>query len=685
MRILVHHLRMPKSLPLPEATKMDNTVALLSLLYELSLSTHKYLDPEETARKFIKKFLSRKSFEYGAVWRMTSGDLDGIYFNRIYSIPQLPSFVSMAAADYKRLFESSDFQVIQGSLCREVAVEGTFAYFKLGDFGILELHRAQPGDLDSFRESLYPFQDVIHQLGTSLSSSLAYQMLQDEIVQRETAEQSLAAAEEKYRRIINNIHLGLLEVDRNEIIQYANEPFIELFGYSLDELVGQKASELLLDEQARQIVARHNADREKGLSGAYEVPVRDKQGNKRWAIISGAPNYDSRGNVIGSIGIHLDITDQKKLQDENAFKGTQLQKLFEKSLDALITINQRGEIIEWSPQAEAIFDYKAEEIAGRRLTETIVPHGFREAHDAGMDKYLATGEGPVLNQRIEITAIKRDGTEFPIELTVFPLKYQEEHYFTAFVRDISELKASKENMEKALKRQKELNDLKSKFISMTSHELRTPLTTIRSNTELASYHIGMDKPLDRDKFRKYVSRIDDNVDRLNQLVSNILTIGKLDTKKFPFNPVPTNLQDFLIEEVIPSFKARGQIVPFNFEGDAFDVNIDKTLLMHVFTNLIENAIKYTPDGKMPSIEGYYDPDQVHIKVIDEGIGIPSADLEQLFDAFYRAGNVDNVSGSGLGLAIVKEFVHLHSGKIDVASVVDQGSTFTISLPRISVN
>ncbi len=664
---------------------MDKTVPLLTLLYELSLSTHKYRDPEVTARKFIKKFLSRKSFEYGAIWRLTSWEKESMSFARVYSMPKLGEEVTVKCATFDQVFVDSDFNVTQGSIIDQVSHEGLFAYFKLEDFGILELHQSKITDKEDWRASLYPFQDVIQQLGISLSSSFAYQMLQEEIVQREAAELSLVTAEQKYRRIINNIHLGLLEVDNDEVIQYANEPFLELTGYSLHELVGQNASAMFLDDEHKAAMAQRNARREEGKSDAYEFPMRNKHGERRWVIISGAPNYDKNGNIIGSIGIHLDITEQKKLQDENAFKSTQLEKLFEKSLDALITINQRGEVIEWSPQAEVIFDYSQEEIMGQKLSETIIPHAFRGAHETGMGKYMETGEGPVLNQRIEISAIRKNGEEFPIELTVFPLHYQDEHYFTAFVRDISELKASRETMEKALKRQKELNELKSKFISMTSHELRTPLTTIRSNTELATYYLTAGQEINREKFAKFISRIDDNVDRLNQLVSNILTIGKLDTKKFPFNAQQVDMMEFIQQEVLPSFAARGQEVGATAAGGKYPVNIDKTLFSHVMVNLIENAIKYTPDGKMPNVHCEYSPGALRIHVQDEGIGIPTSDHEQLFDAFYRAGNVDNVSGSGLGLAIVKEFIQLHNGSIDVESEVGKGSTFIISLPKVSDN
>jgi PAS domain S-box-containing protein len=661
---------------------MERTVELLTLLYELSLTNIKHQKPEDAARKFVKKLLARKSLKYGAVWKIEGKRNNLIQMKCFYSMPELTANGTMDHSLYSEVFQHENVAFLNRGLITEINFPGNYIYFKMDDFGLLELY--DDGSNPSFKmQSFYPLKDVVIQLGINLERGLAYESLQDEIKWRKRAEKSLKSNEEKYQRIIDNIKLGLMEVDNNEIIQYANKPFLDLTGYSLKEIVGKNASDIFLvpaDQHSKDTINKKNELRKKGKADSYEIKILDKEGNEKWLIIGGAPNYDQVGNLIGSIGIHMDITEEKLLKEENEFKSTQLKKLFEKALDALITIDQEGKVFEWSPQAEKIFGYSESEIKGKKISESIIPQNFRSAHETGMKHYLATGHGPVLNSRIEITAIKKSGEEFPIELTIFPLKFKEQHYFTAFVRDITEIKKSKENMEKALERQKELNEMKSQFISMTSHELRTPLTTIRSNTELINYQIDNNDVLRIDQLKKNAQRIDNNVDRLNQLINNILMIGKLDSQKVPFSPTPIIVDAFIKENILPDFSTKGSNIICFVKGDPFPINLDKNLFTQILMNLIENAVKYSPDAKSPQVHVHYKEDLI-IKVIDFGIGIPEKDQPKLFSKFFRASNVRNIQGTGLGLAIVKDFIKLHDGELSVDSEEGKGSTFIIKFPR----
>ena len=389
---------------------MDKTVDLLTLLYELSLTNTKHQNPQDTARKFIKKFLARKSLQYGALWKTEAVTEEKIIFSNVYSMPAQSFNSIVSRRKVNELFSDSMLQEIDHSLFG-ASLTGRFIYFKLGDFGLLEFF--DDGKTSNFnKNSFYPFIDVISQFGTNLESSYAFQSLENEIKLRQNAQQSLKSNEEKYMRIIDNIKLGLLEVDNNDIIHYANSSFLELTGYSLQEIVGKSATEVFIDKsdsRSLDLISSQNSRRQEGKSDSYEIKILDKAGHEKWAIISGAPNYDHSGNLIGSIGIHLDITEEKKLREENEFKNTQLQKLFEKSLDGLISIDHLGRVFEWSPQAEEIFGYTSEEIKGKELSQTIIPHVHRSAHKEGMASYMKSGHGPVLNKRIEITALKKSG------------------------------------------------------------------------------------------------------------------------------------------------------------------------------------------------------------------------------------------------------------------------------------
>jgi len=663
---------------------MKSTTALLSILYELSLANIHNSNPYDTARNFIKTFLSRMSFNMGAVWIYDSIDSDQIALKKLYSMPTIDIKGVIDTKTFEKVFEQWSIVVLYEPIIGDKdRAEGTYIYFKLRDLGLLEFYYASKSDRISM-DTMYPFEDVVNQFSSSLKSGFDHENLQEQIKQRKLAEASLYQNEEKYKRIIDNIDLGLLEVDLDDNITYANDPFLGLVGYEQEEILGKNATDLFIDDRDsrfKEAMLHNNKKRLMGENGSYEMLIKDKAGNKKWVIISGAPSYNADKKIVGSIGIHLEITNQKKLKEEIEFKNTKHEKLFELSLDALVSINQQGKIFEWSPQAEVIFGYTRTEILGKKLSDTIVPMQHRASHDHGMKHFMKTGEGPVINNRIEITAVRKSGEEFPIELTIFHMEHNKQHYFTAFMRDISEMKASKLSMEKALQRQKELNEMKSKFISMTSHELRTPLTTIRSNTELIDYQLDNSPELNREKLKKNSNRIDYNVDRLNQLINNILMIGQMESGKVPYNPKEQDVVSIIEKHVIPNLSDQVRKVNFEILGEPYDISVDRKLFIHIISNLVENALKYSVGKETPDMKLSFEEEQIKIDVRDYGMGIPKDDQGHLFESFFRASNVGNVQGSGLGLSIVNEFIKLHGGTISLESEENQGTNFTIILPK----
>lgn len=661
---------------------MSDTIQHISLLYELSVTTLKYFNPSETAKNFITKLLSRKNLQYGAIWRIDKMDEEYIHFELEYAMPSVAKSVKCKLQTYSNAFVGSQFLQTDQALFEEPhpAGDGYYLYFKLQDIGILELFSRHDQEKVSI-QSFYNFRDVFYQLSVSLESAHSYQNLQREIQQRKFAERSLRSNEKKYRRIVDNIQLGLLEVDNDDIIQYANKPFCRLVGYSLDEILGKNASNLfLLEEEDQATMRQHNQSRRSGDSSAYEMPFKTKQGEIKWGIISGAPNYDAHGNQIGSIGIHLDVTRQKELVNEYAFQESKLKNLFEVSLDALISIDHTGKITEWNPQAEKIFGYSRNEIMGKSLSNTIIPTAFRKAHNEGMEKFRLHGHGPVLNQRIEITALRKGGEEFPIELTIFPIKYNDEYSFTAFARDITELKESRVMMKKALKEQTDLNDMKSQFVSMTSHELRTPLTSMNNDMELINHFLENSEVLPKERFVKIAKRMDANIERLKDLVSNILLVGQLDSRKVPFSPEATDIVRLVNEKIVENYIERDRKLLFELTGTPFEMKVDKKLFTQILDNLVNNAYKYS-QTQSPELKLHFHPDHLLIEVADYGIGIPEKEQPKLFNSFFRASNVGGVQGSGLGLSIVNEFIKLHDGTISFKSKVNEGTTFLIQFPK----
>jgi signal transduction histidine kinase len=249
----------------------------------------------------------------------------------------------------------------------------------------------------------------------------------------------------------------------------------------------------------------------------------------------------------------------------------------------------------------------------------------------------------------------------------------------AIVRDITERKRVEADIRTALEKEKELNELKSRFITMASHEFRTPLATILSSTELLqhySYKWSEEKKL------QHFQRIQAAVKHMTGLLNDVLLIGKAEAGKLQFNPTVINLSQFcreLVEEM--QLTASDYRIVFRNQVDSLtDCMMDEKLLRHILSNLLSNAIKYSTQGSTVSFELVCEQGDAVFRIQDQGIGIPVADQAQLFNSFHRASNVGTISGTGLGLAIVKKSVDFHGGNITFESEVGEGTAFIVTLP-----
>lgn len=373
-----------------------------------------------------------------------------------------------------------------------------------------------------------------------------------------------------------------------------------------------------------------------------------------------------------------EIAEKELRESEN-----KLRRVINSAQDAIITINEQGQITEWNPQATKIFGWSKEEVMGTCLTENIIPPKFANSHHQGMKGYMATGHGPALNQRIEMTAIHQSGREFPVELFIIPMVADGVHYFTAFIRDITIQKSLKEEMEKALIQERELNELKSRFVSMTSHEFRTPLTTIKQNVDLIEYSLEMKNPELYHAFSSFFTRISFEITRVTSLMNDMLLLGKIEAGKVEIVKKTSDLVIFshqLIQRITAGRKD-GRSVQLKVEGAKQPVHMDLALMEHVISNLLTNSLKYSEGKPDPVLTLSFELDaSVKISIEDFGIGIPEEDQKGLFSSFFRAKNVRNIQGSGLGLSIVKEFVEMHGGSITVRSEMNKGSVFTVVIP-----
>ena len=333
--------------------------------------------------------------------------------------------------------------------------------------------------------------------------------------------------------------------------------------------------------------------------------------------------------------------------------------ILETAHDAFVSIDEKGEVIAWNPQAEETFGWSAAEAMHRLPSDLIIPDNFVGRHLVGIKAFLETGNGPVLNQRIELVAKHRDGHEFPVELTIAPLKLADRYLFNAFVRDITERKVMEQEithytttLETANRELQQLDRMKDEFISTVSHELRTPLTSIKGAAELLLIY--------------------DEEDRESQL--EFLRIIN--------NEAVAGTQALSMQKCQSIYVELGSGLPHLWN--------DRDRLVQVVTNLLSNSIKFTPQGgevwvsakKIADEESAALGEMVEVCVSDTGIGIRRAEYEDIFQKFKQGGYTlsDKPKGTGLGLPICKQIVEYFGGKIWVESTPDKGSSFFFTVP-----
>jgi PAS domain S-box-containing protein len=375
---------------------------------------------------------------------------------------------------------------------------------------------------------------------------------------------------------------------------------------------------------------------------------------------------------------NLNKIEAERIEAENVLLETQRRTrlIIDRANDAFIAIDSHSMITDWNPEAEATFGWTRGEVLGKTLIDTIIPALYRDAHRKGMQHYLATGQGPVLNKRIELSALHKDGREFPIELAVFPLVVGEKPLFCAFLHDITERSRAKQRLEAVQRELEQSNAELQQFAYVAAHDLREPLRTIRSYLGMIKNKIVTNTDEDT---RENVNFILDAAERMQMLISDLLSYARVDTQGKEFAPVDCGV---VVENVATHLQAaikesRGQVT-FN---QLPTVMADESQLFQVISNLIGNAIKFK--GKHPPkvhVEAHQSGDEWIISVRDNGIGFDMTYAERIFQMFQRLHSVAEYKGTGIGLAICKKIIERHGGRIWVESEPNKGSTFHFSIP-----
>jgi PAS domain S-box-containing protein len=351
--------------------------------------------------------------------------------------------------------------------------------------------------------------------------------------------------------------------------------------------------------------------------------------------------------------------------------------------DAFVTIDERGIISDWNPKAEELFGWPRTEAIGRPLHETIIPPQYREPHLQGLKHFLATGEGPVLNKRLELSALHRDGHEFPIELSISTVQRDRKHYFNAFLHDISSRRRAEQeigslNTELNIRvsELEERNKALEAFSYSVSHDVRAPLSIIAGFSEILFEDYARQlSPAGLD----HVNRIRKSVVRLQRLVDDLLRFARLGKQGLRLQMSDLNV---VAREVIAGFERElaGRDVTFDVMPLP-TIECDRGLITQVFWNLIANAIKFTGPRQhaLISIGETSQDGETVLFVRDNGVGFDMKNAGKLFGAFQRLHRHDDFEGTGVGLATVQQILLKHQGRIWAHAEPDRGATFYFKL------
>ncbi len=516
------------------------------------------------------------------------------------------------------------------------------------------------------------------------------------ISDRKQSEEALRQSEEKFRQLAENIRdaFFLLSADGRQLL-YISPGYQDIWGCTCPSL-NEDPKACLFD-------AAHLADQSR-IRDAFRIHLREKtefneeyrilqpDGTVRWVWMRASCVLDAAGFPYRIAGIAEDISDRKTAESALQSQFRLLQTLIDTIPNPIFYKNLRGVYLGCNRAFENYLGTKRDRIIGKTIHE-VAPQ-LSDSYDDDDRILQQTGGSQVYERAVQCAdGTRRDAIFYK---AIFPDVNGQPQGIVGTILDITERKQTEAEVLRTLEHEKELNELKSRFISTASHEFRTPLTTILSATELLEYPDYKIKPEKRDR---YYRQIKSAVQHMIQLLDDVLLISRYDSGRLSFEPMPIDLAEFcrtLVEGMqLNAAEQRHitldyQLPPLPTGAIALPLRpyLDEKLLRHIISNLLSNALKYSPtDSRVdfqvqiaPAPPAAAHPLTATFKVRDRGIGIPPEDISRLFEPFHRAKNVGTIPGTGLGLSIVKNAIDLHGGTIYTDSKVGEGTTFIVTIP-----
>jgi PAS domain S-box-containing protein len=502
--------------------------------------------------------------------------------------------------------------------------------------------------------------------------------LQSEVTERRNAEASLAERTTYLNALINTAPLGIVAMNARQEITICNPAFERLFGYQQREIIGKDLDTVLCGDQEGE---RGIKLTEKVVSGSYVHAIgrrRRKDGVMLDCEIYAVPLI-LNDRLAGSFGLYSDITERRKAQEALELSESRRIAFKEASLDGIIAYDAEQGITEFNPSMEKMIGISRQEALGKSFEQVIAPERLRTAHRADMDTYLTTGKSQFVGQQAETVLCRRNGSEFPADVSVTAVHAEGTTYFIATIRDISNQKAAAEELRSAKESAESASRAKSEFLANMSHEIRTPMNGILGMAELA-----LDTKLEPEQ-REYLQMVKSSADGLLVVINDILDFSKIEAGKLDLELIPFEIRLALLDTLKTlAIRAHKKGIELTVDIPAAvpeQIVGDPTRLRQVLVNLVGNSIKFTQTGEIKvrvEIEALEPASAVlHFTVEDSGIGIPAEKLKTILEPFTQADSstTRRYGGTGLGLSISKRLVDLMGGRFWVESVAGTGSTF----------
>lgn len=610
----------------------------------------------------------------------------------------------------ERLLQTTQTSLIGKSIWQEFSEAANLAFYA-------QYHKAMATQRSVSFEGFYPPLNTwftIHAYPAPTGLSVYFH----DITQRRNAEIALRQSEERYRAIVEDQTDLITRFRLDGTLIFVNEAYCRYFGLNREEVITSNYQSLVFEEDQSQVAQMLNS-----LSWDNPLVIIENRviakGQVRWTQWQNRALFDEQGKLVEFQSVGRDITDRKRAEEEVRFLQTMTEAIYESDnfQAALgIALQKVGEATGWSfgeawiPNAENnVLECspawygddsnlkKFREVSQQmtfalgaglpgRVWNSKRPEWLRDVSAESIQIYLRAEVAQEVGLKAGLgIPILNDGTVIAVLVFYMFEPHDEDIRLIELIAASTQLgliiqrKRVEEEVRQALKRERELNELKSRFVSMTSHEFRTPLSVISLSAGMLENYSHR---WDSERKAQHFQRIQTSIQQMIRLLDDVLFIGKEDAGKIVLKLVPLQLKAFcreLVEEMQLAATTQHFLI-FESEGHDAEVYLDEKLLRQILSNLLSNAIKYSPQGSTVSLKLIHQTEAAVFQVQDSGIGIPLEEQHALFESFYRASNVGSISGTGLGLAIVKKSVDLHKGQITVESQVDSGTTFTVMLP-----